>query len=1061
MKYRVKLKIGRVVGPFDENQIVELFLKGHIDGSEECQVFPIGDWAALKSYDDLKEALVKAIAENKSPSTSATEDSKTVVNFSISKNKVDNSQNKALESRPNVSEFNYADEEEEYIDYHELEERYEGSEGPEGSKIVHKGDLDAEVPTTLENENEEEDIDSIEKTIVLKRPLSSEINSDRTVVTPESAKYLKQLEEEKKKKDEEEKKKQVKQEEEKESLPIEDEKTQFIDLKDALQEIKISARETELAIEKKEREQNVETDHVAVKEEKEVVEKKKGIRPFLVIIFVLLIGYLLMPSDEEKRAAPITPLWAKISFPVSNEYEDSVRSDELNLEAMEFYNRGTYISKLKAAKKFNLSLRNKFKDNKALGYLVMLYSELLPNAKNKEQASNSLFKLVEIARAKVLTDVNVAIGTARFYAFSQKKYTALKILEDYIRVGQPNVLFLVEYLNLLLDVGKIDEAKIALGKLEAINAPPFEAFIVIARYYSLDEQHDKAKSILIKAAERYSKSVKLLLTYADYLLRKSEFKKFVSVLKAVKALRAERSPVYYSKYLEYMGVLSAYSKDNKSAVILFKKALKLNESQELRSKLASLELGGSKVVEDLILESKVVNLMRKAKIKIHEREWDKAFSLAINASDLMENYVPAKLLLSKIQTERGYYNAAIQSLETLHGEFPLDADINFQLVETYIAARMLERAKKQINKISATDLVSTYYYASMLGRYFDSNKNFMAAFSWMKKSIRMNPLNDRDFYYMAVMLHRRNKLKDANTVIKKAITLDPENIDYRILYAKIVYEFSGSDAAIGYLRDILTKYPSHPKILARIAIFYHMSGQIQLYESNVKKIQSMPKIDSSFYSYLIKAARLDEKYSDVIKYSNAYFKLNPGDLFRRIELGSYLLEKGNLGEAEVAIKEVVTRLPNYPKSNYYLAKIAMYKKEYSKALEFAKLEREYNGAKEFGFSVAGEILRRMEKYPESIKMLEQAIARNGKSLDSLTSLAWIKSRQNYYDESKELYLRVLREEPGNPNIHRSLGYVYKSMGQSKLAIESFKVYLDLSPSATDKARIKQEIKFLR
>ena len=49
-KYRIRLANGRVVGPFIEDQIAELYSKGHIDGHEECQVFPAGEWKKFDSF---------------------------------------------------------------------------------------------------------------------------------------------------------------------------------------------------------------------------------------------------------------------------------------------------------------------------------------------------------------------------------------------------------------------------------------------------------------------------------------------------------------------------------------------------------------------------------------------------------------------------------------------------------------------------------------------------------------------------------------------------------------------------------------------------------------------------------------------------------------------------------------------------------------------------------------------------------------------------------------------------------------------------------------------------
>jgi len=79
----------------------------------------------------------------------------------------------------------------------------------------------------------------------------------------------------------------------------------------------------------------------------------------------------------------------------------------------------------------------------------------------------------------------------------------------------------------------------------------------------------------------------------------------------------------------------------------------------------------------------------------------------------------------------------------------------------------------------------------------------------------------------------------------------------------------------------------------------------------------------------------------------------------------------------------------------------------------------------------------------------------------LVSLAFIRFNQNYIDEALNLYLRALKQSPENPKIHRQLGYIYKAKGQSRLSIETFKVYLNLNPTARDKATIEAIIKDLK
>lgn len=49
-KYRVRLRNGRVVGPFLPGQIIEMRHKGYVHGLESCQVFPSGDWLPLNQF---------------------------------------------------------------------------------------------------------------------------------------------------------------------------------------------------------------------------------------------------------------------------------------------------------------------------------------------------------------------------------------------------------------------------------------------------------------------------------------------------------------------------------------------------------------------------------------------------------------------------------------------------------------------------------------------------------------------------------------------------------------------------------------------------------------------------------------------------------------------------------------------------------------------------------------------------------------------------------------------------------------------------------------------------
>src|SRR5690606_22543681 len=94
-------------------------------------------------------------------------------------------------------------------------------------------------------------------------------------------------------------------------------------------------------------------------------------------------------------------------------------------EGISVYANDNYLSKLKAAKSFADSLSFSFKDNKALGFLILSYAEVFPDASNASNASKNIYKLIQLGKSSSLSDLNVALGTVIFYINNTKYKTAI------------------------------------------------------------------------------------------------------------------------------------------------------------------------------------------------------------------------------------------------------------------------------------------------------------------------------------------------------------------------------------------------------------------------------------------------------------------------------------------------------------------------------------------------------------------------------------------------------------------------------------------------------------
>lgn len=1052
-KYRIKLKSGRVVGPFIAAQIGELYLKGHIDGTENCQSFPVGDWGSLNSFNELVEILAAVAADAESFEKSKDEKTNTVAILSSAKKARDEKAKKDEANKipeETFQEFKFGRKAQVDVDYNELEKKY--AEKRERERL-----------------EEEANPPGIEATRIIKRP-SAEQEIDKTrIVNPNPFKGQVITQE---KSEEEEGKSEEGPSNEAEPTPMEeekdysDEKTAFIDLDDALPRIraesKIAEREMskQIALIDNEFEQDdSENETLEEETEEETPAKKRGMKPIVAFAFLALFVVILFPDEPKDK--PIKPNYPRIEFPVANEFIDEVKSTEAFRLGVEASKKNTYMSNLEASGHFRESLTFRFRNNDSLGHLILAYAKILENARDRGKAANTLFRLLQIAKSKQLTDVNVAMGSALFYSKMGKHYTALNIIENFVRVNTPTAELYGIYLDVAISAGRLDVASKIAGQLEVQGQKPLNVYLSLIRFHEFNQRYEKAKEIITEASNYYSTSVPLLLRFASLSLNLNDIDHFKKVLSAVKLLEAENSPVYYAKYLEYQGMLFASEGNVEEASRLFREALDIQESDELRSKLAQLEAGGDELVSNLILESKAIEKMNQAREEMRARNWDRALTRAIEGADILPNYIPAQLLLTDIQTRRGYFEHALNNLERLKQIYPVNDKINYYLVITFIRSYRVDDAEREIVVLSQTDFAKTPEYAAALGEFYDSTGNVTLAVRNYIEAIKRNPLEDKYYYAMAQIFLKHRKYTESRDNISKAIELDPMNIYYHSLYAKILYELEGSDVAIGYLRNILEDSPDNPRVLGDIAIYYFRAGRIKEFEEYRDRLEGLRVRDESFYEFLVEASRLRGNDENVIRYSKELIRVNPGDLSSRMSLGNFLIKLGRNEEAIKEFRQITERLSNYPRANYSIAKASIALKRYDDAIEYAQKEIEGNPEIYHGYYVMGEALRQKEEFQESLKFLEKAVSINGRSVETLIALGWIYYRQNFLEKARELYLRAQREDPSVPEVHKQLGYIYRSSGQGRLAAESFNTYLQLVPNASDRNQIEAMIRHAR
>lgn len=1085
-KYRFKLSNQRVIGPFKIEEVAELFEKQHLNGQEQCQHFPIGDWKPIELFKEFQEFRKQTEVENEN--SKVTEKSRLTSKTIKDLKNEDHLEESELEdtgSSEPFAEFKFNNKQIDLgINYEDLETNYKQNIVKDKDteirrkvledldktiiKKVDKDEIDKVDVTRLREQIEIQEIEDIlvqnketleEENHIVKLNLDDEQGpNEKRVLTTDATQVLSitrilpsinsQLSHS---------------EQELELKQKLDDKNELKRLRKVHEAILIEQAideghdedEIEIVEEKNNKKGNVSLS-IAIKD-----KKKKGLSLAAALAF-LAVFYFVFFDEEQVKVDP-TPLYVEVSFPTLSKVENGSEANTSLVNARKLYATGTYANKALATGLYLQSLHHKYSGNEALGEIILTYAEIMDNAKNQYEAANTIFKYIQTVESKLLSDITIVTGTALFYSKIKKYDTGVYVVENFLRSRKERTPKLeAYYMNLLMNAGQLSKAKNVFDKLMIAPQKSFEVYRELAGFEIFNENFPAARSILEEGLKFYPQSVSLLINYAEILFKEESYQKLEEVLKQVEALNSERSPKYASDFYKLMGYVSAYNKMNELAITLFKKSLSLFENDDLRSTLASLEISGSEGAQNLILESKIVDALKKAKDQYAQGNLNTAYQFTSEALMANPNNIPVGLFSAELNIHRGIFRSAISTLTRLTSLYPKNNSIKKMLIETYIKSYRFHDAELLLSELGQTHYEQTPDFAILMGSLMEAKKNNNLALRWYERALRRNPLDDETMYKMSKILVRAKKFKETRSILSKAIMLDPKNSMYHALYAEILFEQDGEDTAIGYLRDILSEQnPDDPILISQITKYYFKTGQLKEFERYYQRMKDMPKKSGLIYEVLINNAELEGRFDDYIKYLIEYLKLNPGDLQRRMSLAKAYYDKKEFNKAIVELSDVKDLLESYPEVNYELAKVYISIGDIDKATLAAKKELELNPELSSSHYIMGQIHYLKNEYRDAVLMFEKSISIDPRNTLPLIAMAEIRIKQNYGTEAIDLLNRALKQDLSNSKVHKLLGDAYRAAGQRTLAAEKYEDYLKMEPAAPDRDYINALIRNLR
>ena len=198
--------------------------------------------------------------------------------------------------------------------------------------------------------------------------------------------------------------------------------------------------------------------------------------------------------------------------------------------------------------------------------------------------------------------------------------------------------------------------------------------------------------------------------------------------------------------------------------------------------------------------------------------------------------------------------------------------------------------------------------------YLNTSEDYMAIAEF-QKALEANPEDHRVYYAISTFFIKKGKLPDAEKNIVKAISLSPNNSEYRNTYASILAGEGKIESAVVEWKKALEDptYPFASLVNYNIGLAYFNTSR---YDEALKYFTDSFKLNPKVITPILFLYRTYIELKDDKNAENTLItgiQVNPSSLELKMELGRHYY---NMGNYALASKQLVEIIDLKPKSEY-------------------------------------------------------------------------------------------------------------------------------------------------
>ncbi len=605
----------------------------------------------------------------------------------------------------------------------------------------------------------------------------------------------------------------------------------------------------------------------------------------------------------------------------------------------------------------------------------------------------------------------------------------------------PHLYLLLGYLQYYYNKD-FPSAEASYLKAISIDDTILEPYEELSNIYVNEKEINKAETLLIDLTRTPKNRIGNLSLLANFYEMHNMIKKAENIYRTI---ISESDPKDYQPVFNF-ALFFARHRNFEAAVEYFNQALAIDDIVKIREKLATsyLELDSyqkARQQAELILKKQPNNAMGRlvlAQLFMVDKKYAAALDLleqvvGIDNKNVTAYYLKAICLLEKdlkelpgqqirmaaagnVSAEEWKRDLAVESLKAAINLSPDHFMARLMLADVYIQTNQLSLAEQQIAYILKQS--PNHFNASlMLGDVKILQKDWHSAESIFKEIVEKAPTYSWAYIKLGTVYNARKRPKQALTEFKKALDIDPLNMDAMRNIVNFYMVNGQKEAAVEYLNT----HSRHPKLnsfekgyieflLGKIALSQNLVDKAKAHFNQSLQINSKT---TPSYEALARIAEINGNKSMAINYYESILKYNP----------KYIPAHMNLARLYKSAK-------NMEKTKEFLGKVLEIKDDHATA------------ANEMAYILAQEG-KDLQKALHLARIAESQAPKNPNILDTL---GWIYYKQRSYELAIKTLLDSLTINPDNPVTNYHLGWAYYDTGRYEKAREYMKIALKLNPN---------------